>query len=55
MRLHRWIQTVPLALVLVAGGAQVSTAPAVRQAAATADRIALSQPERVGFSSESLK
>src|SRR6185503_15295185 len=52
---HRWIQALPLAFVVAAGGVQVSTAPAVRQAAATADRIAVSQPERVGFSSESLK
>jgi CubicO group peptidase (beta-lactamase class C family) len=62
MRLRRLIQTLPVAFalgfVLFGGGVRVSTAPAGRQAAANAtlsDGIALSKPDRVGFSSESLK
>ncbi|HEV8210421.1 MAG TPA: serine hydrolase domain-containing protein, partial [Vicinamibacterales bacterium] len=61
MRLHRLLTTLPLALILLAGGARVSTAPAGRQAAVAAapaklsDGIALVRPESVGFSSESLK
>jgi CubicO group peptidase (beta-lactamase class C family) len=57
MRTHRWIQTLPFAFVLFAGGAQVSTAPAPGQAAVAtlSDGIAISKPESVGFSSESIK
>jgi len=55
MRIHRWILTLPFAFVLFAGGA-VSTAPAPGQAAVAtlSDGIAVSKPESVGFSSESL-
>jgi CubicO group peptidase (beta-lactamase class C family) len=55
MRLHRLLLALPLALVLVAGGVRVSTAPAGQSAAALADGIALVKPESVGFSSETLK
>ena len=57
MRTHRWIQTLLFAFVLFAGGAPVSTAPAPGQAAVAtlSDGIAISKPESVGFSSESLK
>ena len=55
MRIHRLFHTLPLAFVLFAGGAQVSTAPAGGQAAALSDGVALSTPESVGFSGESLK
>jgi CubicO group peptidase (beta-lactamase class C family) len=63
MRLRRLIQTLPvafaiavaLAVALPGGGVRVSTAPAGRQAATLSDGIALSTPERVGFSTESLK
>jgi CubicO group peptidase (beta-lactamase class C family) len=62
MRRHRLFQTLPiaftLAFVLFGGGVQLSTAPAARQAAATStlsDGIALSKPERVGFSAGALK
>jgi len=57
MRVNRLLLTLPLALVLFVG-VPVSTAPGGGQAAATAtlpDGIALSAPERVGFSSDSLK
>ena len=57
MRTHRWIQTLPFAFVLFAGGALVSTAPAPGQAAVAtlSDGIAVSKPESVGLSSESIK
>jgi CubicO group peptidase (beta-lactamase class C family) len=55
MRIHRFIPTLFLTLVMVFGGAQAITPTAGRQAAAAADKIVLTQPERVGFSSESLK
>src|SRR4029077_15664902 len=55
MRLQRFVQTFFLTLVMVVGGAQAITPTAGRQAAAAADKIVLTQPERVGFSSESLK
>jgi hypothetical protein len=48
MRVRRLLQTIPLAFVLVVS-MQVSTAPAGRQAAATAKTIAVTAPERVGF------
>ena len=57
MRVNRLFLTLPLALVLFVG-VPVSTAPAGGQAAAVAtlsDGIALSTPESVGFSSDSLK
>ena len=54
MRTHRFIQTFCLTLVMVVGGAQAITPTAGRQATAAADTIVLTQPERVGFSSESL-
>ena len=57
MRLHRMIPALLLAFVLVAGGVQVSTAPAPQAAAAVklADGIVVSTPESAGFSSETLK
>jgi CubicO group peptidase (beta-lactamase class C family) len=55
MRLRRLALTLPLAFVLFIGGVPVSTAPAGRAAAAPAGGIALSAPESVGFSGESLK
>src|ERR1700724_1215296 len=55
MRIHRFVQTLCLTLVIVVGGAQAITPTAGRQATAAADKIVLTQPERVGFSSESLK
>ena len=55
MRLHRLIHTLPLAFVMLVSGVQVSTAPAVRQAAAAAGKAVPARPERVGFSSESLQ
>jgi len=57
MRVNRLFLTLPVALVLSVG-VPVSTAPAGGQAAAVAtlsDGIALSAPESVGFSSDSLK
>ena len=42
MRLHRLLTTLPLALILLAGGARVSTAPAGRQAAVAAAPAKLS-------------
>lgn len=54
MRTTRWIGIVPLALVLTIGGALAAPAPA-GQAAAAADGIVLTKPERVGLSSETLK
>ena len=56
MRLHRFLQTLPLAFALAAGGVQVSTAPAGQVAtAALSDGVALVAPESVGFSREALK
>ena len=55
MRTHRLIQWLSLAFVIVVSGVQAATPLAARQAAAAADRIVLARPERVGFSSESLK
>ena len=57
MRVHRLLLTLPLALVLFAGGVRVSTAPAGQAAAAAAlsDGIALVTPESVGFSSGTLE
>ena len=57
MRMHRLFQTLPFAFVLFVGGRGVNRAgAAARPAAATLpDGIALSKPESVGFSSESLK
>ncbi|OFW29797.1 MAG: hypothetical protein A3H97_19775 [Acidobacteria bacterium RIFCSPLOWO2_02_FULL_65_29] len=55
MRIQRSIQSVLLALVIVGGGAYAATAPIGQQAVATADRIVLTQPERVGFSTDGLK
>ena len=54
MRTSNWIRIVPLAVVLTIGGALAAPAPA-GQATATADGIALTQPERVGISSDALK
>jgi len=52
----RLFQTLPLAFVLLAGGVQVSTAPAPQAVAAKLpDGITLSAPESVGFSSDALK
>jgi CubicO group peptidase (beta-lactamase class C family) len=55
MRTHRFLQTLALTFALVVGGVHAATPPVARQATATPDRIALTGPERVGFSSESLK
>jgi CubicO group peptidase (beta-lactamase class C family) len=55
MRNLRFIPTLSLAFVLFVSGVQVSTAPAGWQAAAVADRVVVTAPERVGFSSETLK
>lgn len=52
---RRLFQTLPLAVLLFAGGIHVSTAPAPQAAAALADGVTLTAPERVGFSSETLK
>ncbi len=55
MRIHRFLQTLVLTFALVVGGVYTATPPSAFQATATADRIALTSPERVGFSSDSLK
>jgi CubicO group peptidase (beta-lactamase class C family) len=55
MRNLRFIPALSLAFVLFGSGVQVSTAPAGWQAAAVADRVVVTAPERVGFSSETLK
>ena len=55
MRTHRFLQTLALTFALVVGGVHAATPPVARQATATPDRIALTGPERVGFSSDSLK
>jgi CubicO group peptidase (beta-lactamase class C family) len=55
MRTHRFLQTLVLTFALVVGGVHAGTSPVARQATATPDRIALTSPERVGFSSDSLK
>src|ERR1041385_2202518 len=62
MRTHRWIQALSLATVVLAGAVQAaappsgpSTALRASRQAATAAKIALAIPERVGVSSESLK
>src|SRR5882672_1566653 len=63
MRRHRWIQALSLTVIVLAASVQ-ATAPlagpsivlrAGRQASAAAANIVLASPERVGFSSESLK
>src|SRR4051794_11889025 len=55
MRAARLFQTLPLAFVLVAGGVQVSTAPAPQALAKLPDGLTLSAPESVGFSADGLK
>jgi CubicO group peptidase (beta-lactamase class C family) len=63
MRRHRWIQTLSLTTVVLAGAVQAAAPPAGpstvlragRQASTAAAKIVLASPERVGFSSESLK
>ena len=55
MRIHRFLQTLALTFALVVGGVYTATPPSAFQATATADGIALASPERVGFSSDSLK
>src|SRR5213593_3648745 len=55
MRIHRFMQTVVLTFALVVGGVQAATPLVGWQATTTADRIVVTGPERVGFSSESLK
>ena len=55
MRTHRFLQTLVLTFALVVGGVHAATPPSAWQATATPDRIALTSPERVGFSSDSLK
>jgi ABC-type amino acid transport substrate-binding protein len=55
MRTHRFLQTLALTFALVVGGVHAATPPVAWQATATPDRIALTSPERVGFSSDSLK
>jgi CubicO group peptidase (beta-lactamase class C family) len=55
MRRYRFLQVVFLAFVIVGGGARAAVPPVVRQAAAVADRVVLAKPERLGFSSESLR
>jgi CubicO group peptidase (beta-lactamase class C family) len=55
MRRYRFLQVVFLAFVIVGGGARAAVPPVVRQAAAVADRAVLAKPERLGFSSESLR
>jgi len=53
MRMHRFLQTVALTFALVVGAVQAATPPF--QATATADKLVLTSPERVGFSNDSLK
>jgi CubicO group peptidase (beta-lactamase class C family) len=55
MRIHRFLQTLALTFALVVGGVHAATPPAGWQATATADKVVLTSPERVGFSSDSLK
>ena len=55
MRTNRWTQALSLAFVIFVGGVQAATPPAGSQASAAANKIVLAKPERVGFSSESLK
>src|SRR3954466_4213378 len=55
MRRDRWIHTFSLTIVVLAGAAQAAAPPAGRQVAASASTIVVSSPERVGFSSDSLK
>src|SRR6266545_4026605 len=52
MRMHRFLQTLSLTFALVVSGVQAATPPFQ---AATADKRVLTSPERVGFSSDSLK
>jgi CubicO group peptidase (beta-lactamase class C family) len=55
MQTHRFIPTLTLTFAIVVGGVHAAAPPAVDQAAAVADKIALARPEIVGFSSESLE
>jgi CubicO group peptidase (beta-lactamase class C family) len=57
MRISKLLQTVAVTLLVLAGATQAATPQALRQpaAAAAAPAIAVTQPEKVGISSESLK
>src|SRR5439155_12096545 len=52
---HTFRQTLVLTFALIVGGVHAATPPAGGQATATAARIVVASPERVGFSSDSLK
>ncbi|HMB79272.1 MAG TPA: serine hydrolase domain-containing protein, partial [Vicinamibacterales bacterium] len=55
MRTHRFLQILSLAFVIGVGGMQAVTLLAGRQTAAIGEKIVVTAPEGVGFSSESLK
>src|SRR5476649_1571394 len=55
MRTHRFLQIFSLAFVIGVGGMQAVTLLAGRQTATIGEKIVVTAPEGVGFSSESLK
>jgi len=55
MRISKLLRTFALTLLVLAAATQAATPQALRQPAAAAPAIAVSRPEKVGLSSESLK
>ena len=55
MRKYRFLHMLPLAFIVCIGLVQTATPLSGRQATTLADKIVVTTPEKVGFSSETLK